>query len=177
MIILKPSPNSQLLTRPEPNSDMSPGTPMHEGTPEGGEDAPMTPYSPVSMLSPSNSVLSPSTSIKEESRLEEILRQSFNKSLINESLLPFQFFFFGGGSTKVQSNPKIWFHNLFMLLGGGQYMSIKKSLIFYCFCLLGSLARSYRPIWNWSSTSTSWRRRSPLGPRRLHPCHRRRTND
>ena len=62
LIILKPSPNSQLLTRPEPNSDTVPHTPqsMHEGTPESGEDAPMTPlgsgpgtpFSPVSMMSP-----------------------------------------------------------------------------------------------------------------------------
>ena len=90
LIILKPSPNSQLLTRPEPNSEAAAAggreTPMHEGTPElGGEDVPMTPggppttpnsgpatpFSPVNMMSPAAAV-----GPRPESSLEDILRES-----------------------------------------------------------------------------------------------------
>jgi len=67
LIILKPSPNSQLLSNPQANGDthlepsLSPGTPqgMHEGTPELDDNTMqgrITPFSPMGMLSPKESI-------------------------------------------------------------------------------------------------------------------------
>ena len=91
LIILKPSPNSQILTSqaqpsPEPFGGVGPNTPqpMHEGTPDPGlEDSPMTPARPPSQagsgsstpFSPAN-MMSPTGSLRTDSRLEDILREA-----------------------------------------------------------------------------------------------------
>ena len=91
LIILKPSPNSQILTSSEATKEMtpvSPGTPgvMHEGTPETDEtsssslpplvlplsgDATMNPLSLLGLLSPSESV----QSLGNNSEIEAILSE------------------------------------------------------------------------------------------------------
>jgi hypothetical protein len=125
LIILKPSPNSQLLTQTEPNSNQAicnnsyhsnsninevnsneatnsgcnsqpdPRTPqsMHEGTPESGDDTPMTPlnnpFSPMTaMLSPpesvavlNNSINSVEDDVSEQSQLDELLQEGAGGSL------------------------------------------------------------------------------------------------
>jgi len=94
LIILKPSPNSQLLTKPEPNCETAPPTPMHESTPDPGDDivmAPMTPMAapltPIMGNSPCNNPFSPVGMLSPTGSLHNDSQQSYHADSPLDSLL------------------------------------------------------------------------------------------